>query len=46
MPVFRFYLGEVSFKGEVLRGEQPAILDRKLFEAYFGARKDWQSVPT
>jgi site-specific DNA recombinase len=24
----RFYIGEVSFKGEVLQGEQPAILDR------------------
>ena len=29
----RFYIGEVSFKGEVLQGEQPAILDKKLFEA-------------
>ena len=29
----RFYIGEVSFKGEVLPGEQPAILDRDLFEA-------------
>jgi site-specific DNA recombinase len=29
----RFYVGEVSFKGEVLPGEQPAILDRELFEA-------------
>ena len=29
----RFYLGEVAFKGEVFPGEQPAILDRKLFEA-------------
>jgi len=28
----RFYLGEVAFKGEVLPGEQPAILDRKLFD--------------
>jgi DNA invertase Pin-like site-specific DNA recombinase len=28
----RFYIGEVAFKGEVLIGEQPAILDRKLFE--------------
>jgi site-specific DNA recombinase len=24
----RFYIGEVAFKGEVLKGEQPAILDR------------------
>ena len=28
----RFYIGEVTFKGEVLAGEQPAILDRNLFE--------------
>ncbi len=29
----RFYIGEVSFKGEVLPGEQPAIIDRVLFDA-------------
>jgi hypothetical protein len=29
----RFYIGEVNFKGEVLRGEQPAILERALFDA-------------
>ena len=29
----RFYLGEVVFKGEVFPGEQPAILDRDLFDA-------------
>ena len=29
----RFYLGEVAFKGEVLPGEQPAILDCGLFDA-------------
>jgi site-specific DNA recombinase len=29
----RFYIGEVVFKGEVLKGEQPAILDRALFDA-------------
>ncbi len=29
----RFYLGEVVFKGEVFSGEQPAILDRDLFDA-------------
>jgi DNA invertase Pin-like site-specific DNA recombinase len=29
----RFYVGEVVFKGEVLTGEQPAILDRGLFDA-------------
>ena len=29
----RFYLGEVKFKGEILPGSQPALLDRTLFEA-------------
>jgi site-specific DNA recombinase len=29
----RIYIGEVVFKGEVLKGEQPAILDRALFDA-------------
>jgi DNA invertase Pin-like site-specific DNA recombinase len=29
----RFYLGEVRFKGEILAGEQLAILDRELFNA-------------
>ena len=29
----RFYVGEVVFKGEVLAGEQPAIVDRRLFDA-------------
>src|SRR4030081_1136232 len=29
----RFYIGEVVFKGEVLAGEQPAILNRDLFDA-------------
>jgi hypothetical protein len=29
----RFYIGEVAFKGEILPGEQPAIVDRDLFEA-------------
>ena len=29
----RFYIGEVVFKGEVLPGQQPAILDRDLFDA-------------
>jgi len=28
-----FYIGEVRYKGEVFPGEQPAILDRALFEA-------------
>lgn len=29
----RFYIGEVLFKGEILPGEQPPILDRGLFDA-------------
>ena len=29
----RFYVGEVAFKGEVLKGEQRAIVDADLFEA-------------
>src|SRR5262245_14459081 len=29
----RFYIGEVAFKGEVLNGEQTAIMDRELFDA-------------
>ena len=28
-----FYIGEVVFRGETLKGEQPAILDRDLFDA-------------
>jgi DNA invertase Pin-like site-specific DNA recombinase len=29
----RFYIGEVKFKGDILPGEQPAVLERDLFEA-------------
>jgi DNA invertase Pin-like site-specific DNA recombinase len=29
----RFYIGEVVFKGETLKGEQPPIIDRDLFDA-------------
>ncbi len=29
----RFYIGEVKYKDEILPGEQPAIMDRKLFDA-------------
>src|ERR1700736_6006239 len=28
-----FYIGEVKYKGEILPGEQPPIMDRTLFEA-------------
>src|SRR5215207_2218205 len=29
----RFYIGEVKYKGEILPGAQPAIMDRALFDA-------------
>jgi len=29
----RFYIGEVKYRGEVLPGEQPPIMDRALFDA-------------
>src|SRR5437588_7515209 len=29
----RFYIGDVPFKGEILKGEQPALVERDLFEA-------------
>jgi DNA invertase Pin-like site-specific DNA recombinase len=29
----RFYIGEIAYKGEILPGEQPAIMDRALFDA-------------
>jgi hypothetical protein len=29
----RFYIGEVAYKGEILPGEQPSIMDRTLFDA-------------
>ena len=29
----QFYVGEVKYKGEILPGEQPAIMDRQLFDA-------------
>jgi hypothetical protein len=29
----RFYIGEVTFKGEILSGPQPPLLERSLFEA-------------
>jgi site-specific DNA recombinase len=29
----RFYIGEIKYKNEILPGEQPAIIDRALFDA-------------
>ena len=42
----RFYLGEVVFKGEVLPGEQPAILDRDLFDAVQAKLNDHRNNQT
>jgi site-specific DNA recombinase len=28
----RFYIGEVKYKGEILPGEQPAVMERELFD--------------
>jgi Recombinase len=39
----RFYIGEVAFKDEVLKGEQQPILDRDLFDAV-QAKLDEQST--
>lgn len=29
----RFYIGEVEYRGEILKGEHPPIIERKLFDA-------------
>src|SRR5215207_4940857 len=29
----RFYLGEVAYKGKIYKGEQPALIEREVFEA-------------
>jgi site-specific DNA recombinase len=42
----RFFIGEIEYKGEVLPGEQPAILDRNLFEAVQRKLSDQQSHAT
>jgi DNA invertase Pin-like site-specific DNA recombinase len=42
----RFYIGEVVYKGEILPGEQPPILERKLFEAVQAKLTQQQNNPT
>jgi site-specific DNA recombinase len=42
----RFYIGEVAFKGEILNGEQPAIIDRNLFDAVQAKLKEQQNNHT
>jgi site-specific DNA recombinase len=42
----RFYIGEVAFKGEILKGEQSPILERALFEAVQAKLKEQQNNHT
>lgn len=42
----RFFIGEVEYKGEILSGEQPAIIDRDLFDAVQQKLSDHQSHTT
>jgi site-specific DNA recombinase len=43
----RFYIGEVKYKDEILPGEQPAIMDRALFDAVQQKLSDqWTSRTT
>jgi len=42
----RFFIGEVKYKGEILPGEQPAIIDRTLFDEVQKKLSDHQSHKT
>jgi hypothetical protein len=42
----RFFFGEVKYKGEVLPGEQPPIMDKSLFEAVQQKLSAYQSHKT
>jgi hypothetical protein len=42
----RFYIGEVRYKGEILPGEQPPIMDRTLFNAVQQKLKDQWTAKT
>jgi site-specific DNA recombinase len=43
----RFYIGEVKYKDEILPGEQPAIMDRTLFDAVQQKLTDqWTALST
>jgi site-specific DNA recombinase len=41
-----FYIGEVKFRDEILPGEQPAIMDRELFDAVQQKLRDQRSHRT
>jgi site-specific DNA recombinase len=40
----RFYIEEVALKGEILKGEQPAIVDRDLLDAVQTKLREQQTV--
>jgi site-specific DNA recombinase len=42
----RFFIGEVEYNGEILPGEQPAIMDRSLFDSVQQKLSDHQSHRT
>jgi site-specific DNA recombinase len=42
----RFYIGEVSYKGEILPGEQPPIMERALFDAVQQKLADQRTTKT
>jgi hypothetical protein len=42
----RFYIGEVRYKGEILPGEQPPIMDRTLFDAVQQKLRDHWTTKT
>ena len=42
----RFYIGEVAFKGEILKGEQSPIIDRDLFDAVQAKLQEQQTNHT
>lgn len=42
----RFYIGEVAFKGEILKGEQPPIIERDLFDAVQSKLEEQQNNHT
>jgi site-specific DNA recombinase len=42
----RFYVGEVAYRGELHKGEHPAIVDREVFERVQGMLAERSVVRT
>lgn len=40
-----FYMGYVSYKGQLLKGTHPALITRKVFEASLEVRRRWHRNP-